>query len=153
VNAREQYDDIIGNAGATSNLSPEDVLPEILDKLKDVLGEITDKLNAEKKSMKERRTAKLWLQYIEMIGILRMLIKAERNGDWKLHLQAVQEMLPYFAAAGHNLYAKSTYIYLQKMQQLPGSHPECTPACGECKGLSCSNSPKPSNDSDDDLDD
>jgi len=48
VNAREQYDDIIGNAGATSNLSPEDVLPEILDKLKDVLGEITDKLNAEK---------------------------------------------------------------------------------------------------------
>jgi len=61
VNAREQYDDIIGNAGATSNLSPEDVLPEILDKLKDVLGEITDKLNAEKKSMKERRTAKLWL--------------------------------------------------------------------------------------------
>lgn len=124
VNAREQYDDIIDNAGATSILSPEDVLREILDKLKDVLGEITDKLNAEKKSIKERRTAKLWLQYIEMIGILRMFIKAERIGDWKLHLQAVQEMLPYFAAAGHNLYAKSAYIYLQKMQQLPESHPE-----------------------------
>lgn len=30
---------------------------------------------------------------------------------------------------------------------------ECTPACGECKGLSCSNSSKPMNDSDDDLDD
>ena len=33
-------------------------------------------------------------------------------------------MLPYFAAAGHNLYAKSAYIYLQKMQQLPQSHPD-----------------------------
>ena len=30
---------------------------------------------------------------------------------------------------------------------------ECTPACGECKGLSCSNSPKPLDDGDDDWDD
>ncbi len=59
-----------------------------------------------------------------MIRILRMFIKAGRTGDWMLHLQAVQDMLPYFAAAGHNLYAKSAYIYLQKMQQLPQSHPD-----------------------------
>ncbi len=39
---------MIDNAGAISILSPEDVLCEILDKLKDVLGEITNKLNAEK---------------------------------------------------------------------------------------------------------
>ena len=30
---------------------------------------------------------------------------------------------------------------------------ECTPACGECKGLSSSNSPKPLDDGDDDWDD
>ncbi len=41
LNARKQYDDIINNANATSVLSSED---ENLDKL----GEITDKLNAEK---------------------------------------------------------------------------------------------------------
>ena len=69
-------------------------------------------------------TAKLWLQYVEMIGILHMFIKAERIGDWNLHLQAVQKMLPYFAAAGYNLYTKSDYIYLQKMQQLSESHPD-----------------------------
>ncbi len=50
---------------------------------------------------------------MEMIQILRMFIKAERIGDWKLHLLAVQEMLPYFAAAGHNLYAKSAYLFTE----------------------------------------
>ena len=98
------------DANANSILSSEDLLHEI-----------SDKLNAEKQTLKEHRTAKFWLQYIEMIGILRMFIKAERIGDWNLHLQAVQKMLPYFAAA---LYTKSAYIYLQKMQQLPESHPD-----------------------------
>ena len=61
---------------------------------------------------------------MKMIDILRTFIKAERIGDWNLHLQAVQEMLPYFTAAGHNSYAKSAYIYLQKMQELPEGHPD-----------------------------
>ena len=33
-------------------------------------------------------------------------------------------MLPYSAASGHYLYAKSAYCYLQLMQQLPSSHPD-----------------------------
>jgi len=33
-------------------------------------------------------------------------------------------MLPFFAASGHNLYAKSAYIYVQQMLQLTDSHPE-----------------------------
>ena len=33
-------------------------------------------------------------------------------------------MLPFFAAAGHNLYAKSARIYLQKMLKLEATHPE-----------------------------
>ncbi|KAG0728475.1 hypothetical protein GWK47_032379 [Chionoecetes opilio] len=33
-------------------------------------------------------------------------------------------MLPIFAAAGHILYAKSAYLYLQQMEGLPTSHPE-----------------------------
>ena len=61
---------------------------------------------------------------MEMIGILRMFIKAERTGDWALHLQTIQAMLPYFAAAGHNLYAKSAHIYLQTMLELPETHPD-----------------------------
>jgi len=58
--------------------------------------------------MEECKFAKLWLQYFEMIGILCMFIKAERIGDWYLHLQFIQDMLLYFAAAGHNRYANSS---------------------------------------------
>ena len=101
MNARELYDDVMAGANATAILPSEDVLCDIM-----------DKVNFEKETLKEFRTAKPWLQYVKMIGILRMFIKAERIGDWNSHLQAVHKMLPYFAAVGHNLYTKSTYIYL-----------------------------------------
>ena len=46
-------------------------------------------------------TASLWIQYLDMIRILRKLIRAEHLGNWYLHLEAVSEMLPYMAASGH----------------------------------------------------
>ena len=48
---------------------------------------------------------------------------SERKGDWKGHLSSLTEMLPYFAASGHNLYLKSSYLYLQDMFQLEEKHP------------------------------
>ncbi len=59
-----------------------------------------------------------------MIDLLKLFLKAERSGNWQLHLRAVHEMLPYFSAAGHNLYAKSAYIYLQRMTKLEHQHPD-----------------------------
>ena len=59
-----------------------------------------------------------------MVDILNKFIKAERTGNWDLHLQAVRNMLPYFASSGHNSYAKSVYLYLQMMNDLPQTHPE-----------------------------
>ena len=53
-----------------------------------------------------------------MLDILKQFIKAERMGNWRLHLKATYEMLPYFAASGHNLYATSAYIYYQIMTKL-----------------------------------
>ena len=44
--------------------------------------------------------------------------------NWKLHLQTVQDMLPYFAASSHSLYATSAYAYLQIMLRLPETHPD-----------------------------
>lgn len=44
--------------------------------------------------------------------------------DWELHLQTLAEMLPYLAAAGHNLYVKSIHLYLQIMHVLPNQHPD-----------------------------
>ncbi|KAK3747021.1 hypothetical protein QZH41_001488 [Actinostola sp. cb2023] len=61
---------------------------------------------------------------MHMVDILHRFIKAERTGNWELHLQTVYEMLPYFAASGHNQYAKSAYIYLQFMRELEEKHPD-----------------------------
>ena len=52
---------------------------------------------------------------LQMKDILKKFIAAVRTDDLMGHLNALQEMLPYFAASGHNLYLKSGYMYLQEM--------------------------------------
>jgi hypothetical protein len=52
-----------------------------------------------------------------------MFIRAERLGDWNLHLISLQRMLNIFAATGHNNYAKSARLYLETMQDLPKTNP------------------------------
>ncbi len=58
----------------------------------------------------ERPNGQFVWQYLDMIRILHKIIRAERLGNWYLHLEAVSEMLPHLAAYGHSLYAKSTSI-------------------------------------------
>ena len=70
------------------------------------------------------RTSKLWMQYCDMVDILRNFITAERLGEWDQHLQSITEMLPYLAAAGHNNYTKSVVLYLKQMKMLPATHPD-----------------------------
>ena len=59
-----------------------------------------------------------------MIDILHSFIRAERTGNWELHMQAIQDMLPYMAASGHNSYTKSATLYLQQMTNLKTQHPD-----------------------------
>ena len=51
--------------------------------------------------------------------IMRLFVRAERTGDWELHLHSVKAMLPYLHAAGHLSYAKSAQLYVQQMDDLP----------------------------------
>ena len=64
------------------------------------------------------RTVKFWIQYYKQVEIMRLFVRAERSSDWKLHLYAVQQMVPYFHEAGHLNYAKYAHIYLQQMSKL-----------------------------------
>ena len=73
--------------------------------------------------MQGNSRALLWLQYMSMNDLMKKFFHAERLGDWKLHLQCLQEMLPYFAACGHNNYAKSVWLYLQQMSTLEKNNP------------------------------
>ena len=59
-----------------------------------------------------------------MVDFLRNYIRAERTGNWALHLQTIQNMLPYLAASGHNLYTKSARVYLQQRANLKEEHPD-----------------------------
>ena len=61
--------------------------------------------------------------YMKLIDIVRNFLRSKRTGDWKLHLATLQNLLPYFAASGNNLYTKSVYLYLQKMWKLEHSNP------------------------------
>jgi hypothetical protein len=81
------------------------------------------RIQALKDSVGQNRTAKIWIEYMNMIDLLRQFITAERSGHWLLHLKSLQQMRPYLAASGHNLHVKSAHVYLQDMLELEQTHP------------------------------
>ncbi len=99
-----------------------------------VFKKLQGKRDEKRASMCEFRTSRLWFMYMSMVDILRTFIKAERIGCWELHLQTVKEMLPYLAAAGHNLYLKS-YMYLQSMAKLQMEYPDISKYFSEGKHI------------------
>jgi hypothetical protein len=51
-------------------------------------------------------TFKHWRQYMEMISILMGFMRAEREGNWLLHLELFSKMLPWFAIYYHVNYSR-----------------------------------------------
>jgi len=90
---------------------------------------IKSKLEQFRTSHRTYRTSNLWFQFMDMVDFLRRFIKAERIGDWKLHLNSINEMLPYLAAAGHNNCVKSARVYLQQMNDIEVKHPDVSALC------------------------
>ncbi|KAL4720304.1 hypothetical protein ACJJTC_001834 [Scirpophaga incertulas] len=81
-----------------------------------VVKTVLDKFDAAlNKCERNGPTAKLWTQYFKMVTLVKHFFEEERSGNWELHLDTVQKMLPYFHASGHFLYAKSAHLYLQDM--------------------------------------
>ena len=90
----------------------------------EAVSSLFNRLRETKSSQRGQATAALWLQYMDLIDILQQFIMAERTGHWELYLSAMQDTIPYLAAAGHNLYTKSIQVYLQNMLQLEQSNPD-----------------------------
>ena len=103
---------------------------ELIKKSKD-LAAIVSELSKLKLSFYNcsNKTAELWLEYQKALGIVRMLITADRTGDWELHKTAINNAIPIFAAAGHHNYVKSSYLYLQNMLNLQKQNPEAYNVC------------------------
>ena len=84
----------------------------------DSIMKLHEQLQITKASFTEDRTACLWFQYMEMVQILKNHIRAERTGNFDLHLLSLVQMLPFFAAAGHSLYTKCVRLHVQQMISL-----------------------------------
>ncbi|CAH3121622.1 unnamed protein product [Porites lobata] len=65
------------------------------------------------------KTAKLWIDcLIKPVFIMMLYVRAEREGDWPLHLAAVRKMLPIFFSSSHVNYARYGLYYLRSMESL-----------------------------------
>lgn len=62
---------------------------------------------------------KFWWSYMEMLSILLMFTRAQREGNWDLYLHSFRCMLPYFFRYDHQNYAKWGSVYIAEMEQLP----------------------------------
>ena len=69
------------------------------------------------------KTFQFWNEYTKMVGTLLRYIRAERVGNWDLHLASVVEMIPYMFAYDHTNYARWMSVYLCDMRLLPSSAP------------------------------
>ena len=82
-------------------LTPSDVCQD------SSLDRLHQKLEDAKATMQECRTSSLWLEYVDMNRILRQFMKAAKTGNWKLHLNVVQNILQQATACTQN---PATYI-------------------------------------------
>ena len=68
------------------------------------------------------RTAKHWVDnLIKPISLIILFVRAEREGDWPLHLYACTPMCPYFFTARHVNFARYGIYYINKMYRLDGN--------------------------------
>ena len=68
---------------------------------------------------REKVNYKFWTEYLHMVSLLLAQIRAQREGNWYLHIQSFRRMLPYFMIYDHYHYGRWGAVYLQEMQNLP----------------------------------
>jgi len=68
-------------------------------------------------------TFTFWDNFMDAAHIMLRLLRAERDADFELHLNAVCETIPYLIVGGRNNYAKYTPVYVAEMKQLEVEQP------------------------------
>lgn len=74
-----------------------------------------------KSKCNEDQTFQYFNNYCGMVEILLDSNKADREGNFDLHLTSTKKMLPYFFSLNHPLYARGVSMSLQDMLQLSDS--------------------------------
>ena len=63
------------------------------------------------------------LQGLKLINLVEMLIAADRNGNWKLHVAVVEELMPVFLEFDSINYLRHASWYLEKVKVLETENP------------------------------
>lgn len=71
----------------------------------------------------KKPTFALWLNYIEMVQVLLIFLRATRENNWDQHLSAVRSMLPWFFVMDRVHYARYGSVYWLEMFCLEITHP------------------------------
>ena len=98
------------------------VMEEVLSKVVKKLDAYEDMIISLETISEQSKTTRLWVDcLIRPVLLMMLFVRVECEGNWPLHLWAVQEMMPYFFAAGHHNYARYGLYYLRTMQRLPAN--------------------------------
>ena len=89
----------------------------------DLMKSINTAFEAKKDELGVSKTAELWFAFQRMMNLVRLMLYANRTGDWEMHLNFVQKCPPLFASASHYNYLKSAYHSIQTLANLQKTHP------------------------------
>jgi hypothetical protein len=64
-----------------------------------------------------------WSNYIEMVQLLLLYIRATRTSDWSLHLSSLRSMIPWFFVTDRINYSRYGPCYWLEMVCLEKTHP------------------------------
>ena len=64
-------------------------------------------------------TFEYWSSYIDMVQGLLLFLRATREGDWKLHLASLREILPWFFVYDTVNYARYFSAYISEIDSIP----------------------------------
>ena len=63
--------------------------------------------------------AEQWIKsFIKPLFLVLLNVRAEREGEFGLHLYVCKQMMPYFSAAGHFNYTRYGLCYINSMEKL-----------------------------------
>ena len=102
------------------------------DKIKGYVKDLTPHVQKIEKNLNEfqqygnslSKTFAYWTSFLDASELLFQLIRADRSGDFNLHLDSVAQTILYFFAAGKQNYSRYTPVYVAEMKQLFDKDPE-----------------------------
>lgn len=68
--------------------------------------------------------AKYWMMYIGMVETLLGLVRADREGNWDLHIACIRNVIPWCFALGKVNYARYLPFYYAQITQLKETFPD-----------------------------